>query len=154
MVTGRPAMSKHGKTDARALKILLKYDVLAAGCIARGHPLDAERREYVEKHSTSPEGMDYRGSSASAFIRMASVNPKIGRADRRLSRSLTMAARRPTVGSSQTLVRPSRSWRWKVSASAVAGTLYASGNDWNIDLGAELASVVRERSRPQRDTAA
>ncbi len=58
------------KTDAvdpRALKILLKYNVAAAGYLARGFPLDAKQKEYVEKHDTSPEDLDYAKQHGLAF---------------------------------------------------------------------------------------
>ncbi|MDB5766617.1 MAG: hypothetical protein JWQ61_1431 [Collimonas fungivorans] len=53
--------------DARALKILLKYDVLAAGYEARGYPLNARQQEYVEKNGTSPDDVSYMKQHGLAF---------------------------------------------------------------------------------------
>src|SRR5882724_1221441 len=53
--------------DARALRILLKYDTLAAGYVARGHPLPPQKQEYVEKHATPSEDLDYAKKHGLAF---------------------------------------------------------------------------------------
>ena len=41
-------MLKTNDVDARALRILLKYDTLAAGYVARRHPLTPQKRQYAE----------------------------------------------------------------------------------------------------------
>lgn len=53
--------------DAKALKILLKYNVYAEGLVARGHPLSAKDKEYVEAHCITPENMAYLKQHGLAF---------------------------------------------------------------------------------------
>jgi hypothetical protein len=60
-------MATEPEIDARALKILRKYDVLAALYAVVGYPLDARQQEYMEKHSTSPEDMAYLKQHGLAF---------------------------------------------------------------------------------------
>ena len=60
-------MLKIKPNDAKALKILTKYDVFAAGLVARGFPLADWQREIVEKNSTSLEDLSYLKQHGLAF---------------------------------------------------------------------------------------
>ncbi len=50
-------MLNQNSIHAKALKLLMKYNVLAEGYVARGHQLDDRKKAYVAKNCMSSEDM-------------------------------------------------------------------------------------------------